>query len=419
MLCGMVRVGAAADLEDDEINVQDMTPMLSTEKASGEAHAPGFAQEKAFAAQSYVNKIPFVGKYVDAMVGSRSRVDDGILVKAEIAAFALALIYALVFAAGRTVNEMLLRSIAAASKAALTAAGFAHVGVHAPGTPEQILFQNSSNEAYAYASGRKNCPTGLTLRVNCRPRHDLFGILKSLMFHSEDDKLRFVMPLDPKLSPLVLLICRNEELMLYRSHHPDIDIYCDKQPLPGALARTLPNDAEFVFASDSPDAANLFQSERLVSLLLSMKQFLVCLHLTDQGDGGAEPQVLGEKKLVFLECDLHPINKTPVGEIMARSVELLVTLSDGIPKWSSSRSAVGLERARMLRRKVEEVETKEKVKTRDSQAEKDEKLREKKRLEDERVAKMSRDEQIKYEDKKRKAELRKRASKGTQRVVMK
>jgi len=359
-----------------------------------------------------------------AALQSAHEMDDLVLRALEVTLAATCAVYVAVYAMGRVRNERIMREMARRLGEAAARLEFAHVGVQ-PSAPDErgraprqrLLQRDGPNHGAFFASGKRSTPHGVTVTLALRARHELFSVLKTSVLYAQGDQLRVIVPLDGvSLQPSVVLLVQRVHLHYYRAAHPDVDLYCDQLATPAALQAIARR--ELVLASDAPDATALLNAERVARLLRELVDCVVALHVTDQGADASEPQAHGARRLVLLTLDARGAAGRNAGDVAAAGLELGVALAEALPRWDAARTASGVERARMLRRKVAEVESKGKEKSRKEQLA--ERAEARKREEREKVEAMSRDEQLKYEEKQRRKELKKRnnASSGVRLVKM-
>ena len=256
-----------------------------------------------------------------------------------------------------------------------------------------------------HATGRRNT-SGLTVFIDLAKRMDIFSYTSSFMATPQRDRLIFYLPLpDVAMEPISLFLVKRKELARLKTIE-DGQALAAVEALAAEVIDVSGIPGDFVTMTEHAEIVSALLPERTRALVAEHGKYLLSIHVTEQG-ARWDSQCKVSKKLVRIEFFL-PLRESQMTDVLQGMCQMAINLIDAIPEMKLSGSA--RKKAVDLRRKVVAEVEKRIQKARAEIAA--EKRAQKKKDEEEAVGKMSREKQIKYEEKKRKKEVTSRMRKS-------
>ncbi|KAI0558123.1 hypothetical protein FGB62_233g030 [Gracilaria domingensis] len=274
------------------------------------------------------------------------------------------------------------------------------------GTEEgKTLLKDGPSFYWYHATGRRHT-SGLTVFMDLAKRMDLFSYTSSFMTTPQRDRIVFYMPItnDVSMDPLTLFIVKRKELSRLREIQEgeamkSVERYAgevmDVSGLPG----------ELVTMTEHSDIVTYLMPERIRTVIARQSKNLVSIHVTESG-AKWDSQCSASKRLIRIEFVL-PWQQKHLPQVLEDMSQIAIHCLDTVAQTKISASA--RKKATELRRKAQQQQEKKIQKARAEEAAA--RRLAKKKEEEEAVGKMSREKQIKYEEKKRKKELNARMRK--------
>lgn len=280
---------------------------------------------------------------------------------------------------------------------------FAHLGVDQKGT---ALWRESAVDFLYYASGRR-FTSGLTATFRFYNRADLLALMHGVIAGFEKDICTISLPLLDgfRMEPISMFLARKKELQRLRNSGDRI----------AKIVKTIETSAgdvneqsflgnEYLVISEHPDVVTALLPSFVQNSMKSMGNSLLSLHVTDQ-DAGWDQQSPSTRRLVRLVFEIPGEQSFELYEhLFGQALLIALWLVDACATVRISNNARA--RAIDLRRQAAQREERLRMKERQEEAEK--RRIEKRKNQEEAVAKLSAEKQAKYEEKKRKRELRAR-----------
>lgn len=319
-----------------------------------------------------------------AMLLNPLDLDERALAVFEFFLIALIALFCLNFYQGARANLHRARAAADALDAAL-AAEFHQTG-HAGGAGKRLV-RDGAREYWYHASGRVRTPS-LSIRFTFAPRHDLFARLRAIFAPLPAERVTLYAPLDTMPNMSVLLM-RERELARWRAHADGVAL---------AEARKLAGDVdtygEFVAMAEHNDLVTGLFNMKVKKAFDKVAKHVVSLHLADtpmKWDGTCSQW----EKLARVELVLPD---SGAKDVIADAARLMCVVADEATVMKASGPA--RKKTGELRRKIKVQVEKEEMRKRREKTALEKEMARKER--EERVAKMSRDKQIKHDSKARK-----------------
>ncbi|RGB38048.1 hypothetical protein C1646_756203 [Rhizophagus diaphanus] len=265
------------------------------------------------------------------------------------------------------------------------------------------LIRDGPADYVFYLSGRRNCQF-VHGRITLKPRHNLIQTITNIIisqFSSKviEDSVAFHVYMNGDYEDFVFGVTKKDRSREFRTSRYDLSDFTkqvNNNHLPGTLyAQT-----------ESSDITDTFLTKQIVDLLKKSEPYLNAFIVTDQPRARPEKVVENQPKLLTVYCSI-PEDLSKLDDTLSVS-ELIMYLIDFIPE----RCSFKIETKNKLKKNREEAD---KIINKALEAERQEAIQqkkvEKKRAEAERVAKLSPEEQRKYEERERKRELKKKQKK--------
>ncbi|GBB97251.1 hypothetical protein RclHR1_02950010 [Rhizophagus clarus] len=317
----------------------------------------------------------------------------------EIFMLACVVIYLINYFIGKEINENIAKKWIGAH-ISLLRDNFALVGIGSSGKP---LLRDGPADYVFYLSGRRNCQF-VHGRITLKPRHNLIQTITNIIisqFSSKiiEDTVTFHVYMNDDYDDFVFAITKKDYSREFRTSRYDLSDFT-KQVNNSHLPES------FYAQTESSDITDTFLTKQVVELLKESESYLNAFIVTDRPRVRPEKVVSDQPKLLSVYCSI-PEDLSKINDTLSVS-ELIMYLIDFIP----ARCSFKIETKNKLKKNREEAE---KIVNKALEAERQEAIQqkkaEKKRAEAERVAKLSPDEQRKYEERERKRELKKKQKK--------
>lgn len=328
--------------------------------------------------------------------------DEQTMVLAELGMAALLVACTITFVIGSISNASLARKISGHMQD-IVGPQFARVGTNSGET----LLKDGQSFFWFYATGRRYT-SGLTVFMDLAKRMDVFSYTSSFFSAPLKDRIIFYLPLtdDFDMEPMSLFLVRKKELARLRDLNEGVAL----REAEAVAARVLELNGipvDFVCMTEHGDIATALLPERIRKLVQEHGRYINSIHLAENG-ASWDGQSCLTKRLVRVDFSL-PMKTSLLPSVLEAMTRISLHLVDaaGEVKISSAAKKKALE----LRKKaVQDTERRIQKKRAEEAAER---RQEKKKEEEEAVGKMSREKQMKYEEKKRKKELNARMKKAT------
>eukprot|EP00178_Gracilaria_changii_P025815 TRINITY_DN79389_c0_g1_i1.p1 TRINITY_DN79389_c0_g1~~TRINITY_DN79389_c0_g1_i1.p1 ORF type:complete len:380 (-),score=79.39 TRINITY_DN79389_c0_g1_i1:1256-2395(-) len=322
----------------------------------------------------------------------------------EIFVASLVVAYAFGFVYGSYVNLNLARKVAHTLHGILD-----HQFVEFGTADGKTLLKDGPSYYWYHATGRRYT-SGLTVLMDFAKRMDLFSYTSSFMTAPQRDRIVFYMPIteDVSMDPLTLFIVKRKELSRLKDVQEGQALKSVEQ-FAGEVVDVngLPDD--FVTMTEHSDIIAAILPERIRTVIARQSRNLLSLHVTENG-AKWDAQCSASKRLIRIEFIL-PWQQKHLPQVLEDMSQIAIQLLDTVSE--TKISAAARKKAVELRRKVQQEVEKKLQKARAEEAAT--RRLAKKKEEEEAVGKMSREKQIKYEEKKRKKELNSRMRKTVRR----
>lgn len=329
--------------------------------------------------------------------------DSNSLALLEFALVVLVSVYCVTFYIGARRNLSRAHAFADALDGALR--GQFHKVGHAGGDAKRLI-RDGACQYWYHASGRVRMPS-LTAHICLSPRQDFFAILRQLFSAAPPERVIFYAPLDTLPAPMSVLLIRARELSRWRNHG-DGDALRAARSLAGDVldgdAAPAPLGAPFATLAEHRDLVSALLSSSVRQALRPLVPHLQSLHVSDVSMKW-DPTCSLWAPLLRIEFTL-PEDDTRSRVLTAAAI-LTCTIADSLPTVRISSAA--RKKATDLRRKLRADEAREDMRRRrEENAERKEKVRKEREV---AVAKMSREKQLKHDEKMRKKAVRERMKK--------
>lgn len=320
----------------------------------------------------------------------------------EVAVATLVVVFFIVFLFGMNSNKTLARSLAN-NLTEILSMQFEKIGVDG----DKLLLKDGHSYYWFYATGRRYT-SGLTVLMDLAKRMDLFSYTSSLLTTPQKDKCIFFLPLTHEfnMEPISLFLVRKKELTRLKDVNEGVSLK-EVEALGAHVteANGLPSD--FVVMTEHSDVLQVLLPESIRSVIRENARHIVSVHVTDNG-ASWEAQSQASKRLVRVEFTL-PVKSSQTSSVLEAMSALSLHLVDLAAEARITPTA--RKKALDLRKKA--AQEGEKLVQRKRAEEAANRKQQKKKEEEEAVGKMSREKQIKYEEKKRKKEIAARMKKAT------
>lgn len=318
----------------------------------------------------------------------------------EMALATLVVVFAIVFVFGVLRNRAL-ATTTCTILGELLAPQFARLG-NAAG---ETVIKDGQAFYWFYATGRRYT-TGLIAMISMSRRMDLFDYTSSALLTAPKDRVTILLPLsdDVVMEPMSMFLVRRKELSRLRQMDGG-DAVQAVEALAGQVVEPTGVPADFVVMTEHADVVSALLPDAMRKLVTASGKYLQSVHVTENGAKWDKQTALA-KRLVRVELSL-PVDEAGIREALEPLVALSMHLVDACARVRLSAAAKkkGLELRKRLAAEEERILQKQR------REELEERRIAKKREEEAAVGKMSRAKQAKFEEKKRKKELKDRLRK--------
>ena len=287
---------------------------------------------------------------------------------------------------------------------------FAEVGKHGGGTDAQssmdLLLKESQSQFLMYASGRANC-RGVLTELKFKDRQDLVSVLYDFVTPTHDFVTLSCVMADTGMHPFIFAILPRKEEKTIRKERLDLKTYGPKE----RRVQGLP-DSLSVF-SDSIDVVALLANGALCQRLTKHLKSFHSMHFTDQRP---DPAIMGmaepTQKVLSFTFKLnqrHDPDMQSMGNLIQMAFQFIDLVGEKVRLSAKAKASAEKERATVQKRLMaKSSEEREEA----FQARRDAKFK----AEMERYKRMSPAEQAKFDEKKKKQEIKKAMRKQTKMV---
>lgn len=320
----------------------------------------------------------------------------------EFGVMALVAAFVVIFVLGSRSNLMLAREVAAKLEQAVSMQ-FAQVGTGGG----KKLVRDGQSYFWFYATGRKYT-SGIMVLMDFAKRMDVFSYTSSFMTSPQKDRVIMYLPItsDVNMEPMSLLLVTKKELARLRELNDGAALKAAETFAVQAMGVSgLPSD--FVAMSEHPDIVTALLPDSICAIILENAKFVNSVHVAENGTARWDSQSRASSRLVRVDFNL-PTRRSLLPEVVESMVKVALHLVDAAAE--TKLTVAAKKKAMEIRRKADqEVERIQQKKRAEEAAAR---RLEKRKEEEEAVGKMSREKQMKYEEKKRKKELNARMRKA-------
>ncbi|CAN8072275.1 unnamed protein product [Agarophyton chilense] len=318
----------------------------------------------------------------------------------EVFVAALVVAYVISFLYGSYLNLSLARTVARNLRDILDQQ-FAQFGT----VEGKTLLRDGQSFYWYHATGRRYT-SGLTVYMDLAKRMDLFSYTSSFMTAPQRDRLVFYLPItnDVSMDPLTLFVVKRKELSRLRELQEGEALKWVERFV-GEVVDVNGFPADLVTMTEHSDIIASLLPERIRAVIARQARNVVSVHVTENG-AKWDSQCSVSKRLIRIEFTL-PRQQKHIAEVLEDMSQVAIHLLEAVA--GTKISAAARKKALEFRRRVEQEDEKKLQKVRAEEAAA--RRAAKKKEEEEAVGKMSREKQIKYEEKKRKKELNARMRK--------
>jgi len=266
-------------------------------------------------------------------------------------------------------------------------------------TGEVGIVKETQNVFHLNAAGRIHCQ-GMQATLKLRKRHDFLSTLQELLFPVEDQLvITFAMNAD-EVDPFVFVLLRKKDEKAYRKNNPDVGFTNAAQQVPG-----LPSS--LAVCSEHEDLVNdlITSHKEVVQTLNKLEPLIISMHFSDQG-------LVSDKHKHTMQF-VFRLPRVEDMQQLAVLTKMALYLVDVVATTKLSKQACAKSEKHRVR--LQEAAQKE-LRQQQEEAAQQRKL-EKRKKEKEALAKMSPEEQAKWEEKQYKRELKKKQSGRVKMVV--
>lgn len=320
----------------------------------------------------------------------------------EFGVMALVAAFVVIFVLGSRSNLMLAREVAAKLEQAVSMQ-FAQVGTGGG----KKLVRDGQSYFWFYATGRRYT-SGIMVLMDFAKRMDVFSYTSSFMTSPQKDRVIMYLPItsDVNMEPMSLLLVTKKELARLRELNDGAALKAAETFAVQAMGVSgLPSD--FVAMSEHPDIVTALLPDSICAIILENAKFVNSVHVAENGTARWDSQSRASSRLVRVDFNL-PTRRSLLPEVVESMVKVALYLVDAAAE--TKLTVAAKKKAMEIRRKADqEVERIQQKKRAEEAAAR---RLEKRKEEEEAVGKMSREKQMKYEEKKRKKELNARMRKA-------
>ncbi|KAF2071787.1 hypothetical protein CYY_006894 [Polysphondylium violaceum] len=248
-------------------------------------------------------------------------------------------------------------------------------------------------------TGRENC-NGAQVTLDLKKRHDLFSVLLDAFGFGSPDKVTIEVALTKDvMDPLIFAVVKQKALAKFKSDHEDVNLFCSKYNQATGLS------SSFGVLCDTDCLPSLFLKNEVVSTLNANENLFESMYFTDHSLINTKYQKA--LQFIFKFPKVSDIDKLVLLTKMAvHFIDIVAKVE--LPKAHK-------QKAEKLREKAKESVVKQAHQDRQEELQK--KKFEKMQKEKEMVAKMTPEQQRKYDEKEYKKQLKKKAS-GKYKVLL-
>lgn len=310
--------------------------------------------------------------------------------------------FLLIFTLGSRANNSLARSIATTLEDCLKMQ-FAQIGT----AEGKKLIRDGQSFFWFYATGRRYT-SGLTVLMDLAKRMDVFSYTSSFLTAPQKDRVVFYLPITAEvdMEPMSLFLVTRKELKRLRDFNEG-EAVKQVELFAGQAVGLEGLPTEFVAMTEHADIATALLPDSIRAVILENAKFVNSIHVTESG-ANWDSQSRPYKRLIRLDFTL-PAKRSMIPTVIEGMSKVAMHLVDAAAEKRLSPAArkKALDLRKRAAQEVERVAQKKRAEEAAARRQ------EKKKEEEEAVGKMSREKQMKYEEKKRKKELSARLRKAT------
>lgn len=329
--------------------------------------------------------------------------DEQTMMLFEYGVVALVAAFVVIFVLGSRSNLMLARAVAAKLEQTISMQ-FAQVGTE----EGKKLVRDGQSYFWFYATGRRYT-SGMTVYMDFAKRMDIFSYTSSLMMSPQKDRVIMYLPItsDVNMEPMSLLLVTKKELARLKELNDGVALKAAETLAAHAMGvHGLPSD--FVAMSEHPDIVTALLPDSICAILLENAKFVNSIHVVENGSARWDSQSRASSRLVRVDFNL-PVKRSLLPGVVESMVKVALHLVDAAAE--TKLTPATKKRSLEIRKKV--VQEVERIQQKKRAEEVAARRLEKRKEEEEAIGKMSREKQLKYEEKKRKKEHNARMRKVT------